>query len=72
MNEEHVKKVFAPLGASSHSMDEREKDDYYATAPVAVEKFLNKLNEDNIFIGKNIWECACGGGHICKVLQDRG
>ena len=72
MNEENVKKVFAPLGASSHSVNEREKNDYYATDPVAVEKFLNKLNEDNIFIGKNIWECACGGGHICKVLHDRG
>ena len=44
--------------------EEREKHDYYATEPKAVELLL-ELESFN----KNIWECACGEGHISNVLK---
>jgi hypothetical protein len=55
--------AFVTLGASNHSKDERQNEDYYATDPHAVEKLL----EVETF-NKNIWECAVGGGHIANVL----
>ena len=59
--------VFANLGASNHSKTEREENDYYATDPQAVELLLEKENFSHC-----IWECACGEGHISKVLQRHG
>ena len=61
------KSIFVTLGASNHVEEEREENDYYATQPLAVEKLL----EIEIF-STNIWECACGEGHISKVLENRG
>lgn len=58
------KSIFATLGASNHSEQEREKHDFYATDPKAVEKLL----EVETF-NKNIWENACGEGNISKVLK---
>ena len=49
------------------SNQERETHDYYATDPKAVELLLN-LETFN----KNIWECACGEGHISNVLKANG
>ena len=51
--------VFKTLGASNHTSEEREANDYYATNPETLEPLLQKEN-----ISKNIWECACGGGGI--------
>lgn len=41
----------------------REKNDFYATDPIAIEKLLGveKFN--------NVWECACGMGHLSEVLK---
>lgn len=61
------KSIFVTLGASNHVEEEREKNDYYATQPLAVDKLL----EIETF-STNIWECACGEGHISKVLENRG
>lgn len=61
------RKVFAPLGASNHSNQIREKDDFYATDPVAMEMLLDKEQFSN-----TIWECACGAGHLSKVLEAHG
>jgi 2-polyprenyl-3-methyl-5-hydroxy-6-metoxy-1,4-benzoquinol methylase len=66
------KSVFATLGASSHSDSERQKEDFYATEPRALEIFLDKLKEDNIILDNQIWECACGQGHLAGVLKERG
>lgn len=44
-----------------------EKNDYYATDPKAVEMLLEQESFD-----KNIWEPACGEGHISKVLEEHG
>ena len=49
------------------SNGERETHDFYATDPNAVELLL-KLETFN----KNIWECACGEGHISNVLKANG
>lgn len=65
------KSTFVMLGATNHSEKEREKDDFYATDPHALEIFLDKLKEDNIELHHNIWECACGEGHLSKVLEKR-
>lgn len=66
------KSTFVMLGASNHSEKERENNDYYATDPKALEIFLDKLKEDGIKLHNYIWECACGEGHLSKVLEKHG
>lgn len=64
--------TFAQLGASNHSEKEREENDYYATDPHSLKIFLEALKRDEIELHKNIWECACGEGHLSRVLEDEG
>ena len=59
--------VFTTLGASNHVTGERAAQDYYATDPKALELLLER--ED---FSENVWECACGGGHLCNVLKQHG
>ena len=59
--------VYTTLGASSHSKDDREQYDYYATNPKCVEDLFEREN----FSG-NIWECACGEGHLSKRMLKIG
>lgn len=59
--------IFKTLGASSHTGADRQREDYYATSPVAAEHLL-KLET---FTGP-IWECACGEGHLSKVFEKAG
>lgn len=66
------KSIFVTLGASNHANHKREKDDYYATEPKALSLFLDKLETDGIHLSENIWECACGEGHLSKELVKRG
>ena len=66
------KSIYTVLGASNHSEVERENNDYYATDPKALEIFLNRIDEDGVRLHKNIWECACGEGHLSEVLKNRG
>lgn len=66
------KSTFVQLGASNHTVKDREINDYYATDPKALEIFLDKLKKDNIELHKSIWEPACGEGHLSKVLEKRG
>lgn len=56
------------LGVNPNAI--REENDYYATHPHAIEIMLDKFKE--IGLNKNVWECACGEGHISKVLKDNG
>ena len=59
--------VFINLGASNHTENQRAEHDYYATEPKAANLLLEvepKLN--------NIWECACGEGHLAKVFDSLG
>jgi len=50
----------------------REENDFYATNPKALTLFLNRLNQDGITLNKQIWECACGEGHLSKELLKNG
>ena len=59
--------IYTTLGASNHTDEERETNDYYATEPKAAE-LLCKL----VQFSPNVWECACGQGHISEVLKSRG
>lgn len=61
--------TFAQLGASNHTDKDREVNDFYATDPKTLELLLEKLKEDEIKLSANIWECACGKGHLSKVLE---
>lgn len=57
-------KVFRLLG--SHSIGERQKEDYYATDPKALDALLERESFSDV------WECACGGGHLSRTLEDKG
>ena len=59
--------IYKTLGASNHCNHERQVDDYYATDPIAVEILLK-----NETFKHEVWECACGEGHIAKVLEQHG
>ena len=59
--------IFTPLGASNHSLSEREEHDYYATDPTAIDDLLSVET-----FSKNIWECAVGEGHLAKRLEEHG
>lgn len=59
--------VMATLNATSHAINERAESDFYATPQSAVEKLL-ELEQ----FTHNVWECACGKGHISEVLKLRG
>ena len=60
--------VFKIISASNHTEEEREENDFYATDPVAIDK-LYRTDE---LTCKNIWECACGEGHLAKKLVEYG
>ena len=57
--------VYTNIGASNHSLGERQSEDYYATEPKAAELLLEIMPGLN-----NIWECACGEGHLAKVFDN--
>ena len=61
------KSTFTTLGASNHSEHEREEHDYYATEPLAAEELLKLVPTLN-----NVWECACGEGHLAEVFNRAG
>jgi len=57
----------AALAPSNRSTAPRSAEDYYATEPKAVELLLSLES-----FSKRIWEPACGGGHISRVLRAAG
>jgi len=63
----NAKSIFTCNGASNHTEEEREMNDYYATEPKALELLL-ELEDFNHYI----WEPACGQGHLSQVLEQRG
>ena len=60
------------MGARNGASNTREENDFYATHPDATRAFLDKLAKDGIELDHNIWEPACGQGHISKVLEEYG
>lgn len=61
------KSVFATLGASNHSTQERETHDFYASEPAAIDKLAKKFT-----IPHKVWECACGKGHLSERMKALG
>lgn len=53
-------------GFANNKVDERAAHDYYATEPKAAQLLL-ELDEFD-----NIWECACGGGDLARVFEEKG
>lgn len=53
--------------AGNSRINKNDPLDYYATEPKAVELLL----EQETFT-RTVWECACGEGHIVKVLVPNG
>lgn len=64
---EFVSNTMRTLGTSTHALDGRENDDYYATDPKAVKLLLEKEKFNSIIL-----EPSCGEGHISRVLLDGG
>lgn len=62
-----VSNTIRTLGTSTHALEDREVNDYYATDPIAGELLLQLEPQLN-----NIWECACGEGHLAKVFDKHG
>jgi hypothetical protein len=59
--------IYTTLGASNHAEGIREEHDFYATEPKAVELLLDVES-----FAPEIWECACGMGHLSEVMKRRG
>lgn len=59
--------IYKTLGASNHTDKKRQQYDYYATEPKAVELLLAEETFSPV-----IWECACGEGHLSKMLEKHG
>lgn len=59
--------VYITMGAANNAKMERENSDFYATDPKAIRLLLDIEKFNN-----NIWECACGKGHLAEELINRG
>lgn len=59
--------LFSAIGARNYAGEEREGNDYYATEPKALDLLLAREG-----FSQNVWECACGGGHLSEVLKQHG
>jgi hypothetical protein len=56
--------IYKTIGATNHTDKEREQDDFYATDPIAIDKLM-----DMVIVHDNVWECACGQGHLSERLK---
>ena len=63
----NFRSTYSTLGASNHSSEDRQEDDFYATDPKAVEALL-KVEKFSPYI----LEPACGMGHISHTLEQAG
>ena len=61
--------IFKTLGASNHTDNDRETDDFYATDPVAIDLLLKY---PHITLPHGIWEPSCGSGCMSQRLEARG
>ncbi len=61
------KRMFLCMGASNHTPNERQREDYYATDPKAAKLLL----EYEHFQGP-VWEPACGENHLSHVFSQAG
>jgi len=59
--------AFGQIGARNFAQTEREQRDYYASPPKVIDD-LFKVEK----FSDNIWECACGEGHLSKRMEELG
>lgn len=59
--------TWATLGASNHSDYERAENDFYATSPEAIDELFKVIEKPT-----EVWECACGAGHLSKRMEELG
>jgi len=57
-------RIFSLLGSSNDRNNLRAENDFYATDPKALIELLKYENFNNV------WECACGEGHLSNVLKE--
>ena len=69
MTQQGKRSVFTCIGATSHSVGEREQNDYYSTDPLAI-ILLHK--HDLLDKDKPYWETAVGGGNLAIELKRLG
>jgi hypothetical protein len=53
-------------GFANNRKHDREQNDYYATEPKAVEMLLELES-----FGGDVWECACGEGHLSEAMRNK-
>lgn len=58
---------FITIGARNQAITDREEHDFYATDPEVLEKIYPQLH-----LSHNVWEPACGQGHLSEVLVAHG
>lgn len=61
------KTAFVGIRASNHSTKERHSEDFYATPPQAIDDLFAQEEFDI-----DIWEPACGQGHLSKRMKELG
>lgn len=61
------KSTWRVLGASNHSDYERAEYDFYATSPKAIDELFKVIDKPT-----EVWECACGAGHLSKRMRELG
>ena len=59
------------MDASISRSADADNEDFYTTDPTAVSALL-RFNDNNKFLSRRIWECACGDGAISKMLIQNG
>ncbi len=59
--------AFGQLGARNFAQNEREHQDYYASPPQVIDDLFGREE-----FSENIWECACGEGHLSKRMEELG
>ena len=61
------KTVFSILGATNHSVSDREEQDFYATDPAVLDLLIKKYEIPHVVL-----EPACGTGCLSQWLVDKG
>lgn len=61
------KTVFSIMGASNHSGNDRQSEDFYATDPSVLDLLSKKYEIPDVVL-----EPACGEGHLSKWLEEHG
>ena len=59
--------IYKTLGASNHTVKEREENDFYATDPISIDKLLTVEKPSHYIL-----ECAAGEGHLAQKLIEEG